>query len=918
MTPERFRRIADLYDAVLRQPPPERPRFLAEHCSGDDGLRAEVESLLAANAQASGFLSTPAKEVAAALLANEAPPPADVGIEPGRTIGPYCVVRRIGSGGMGHVYLAEDARLARKIALKCLQSELAANSRGMARLEEEARAASALNHPNIITVYDLVEADGQKFIAQEFIEGETLRERVLRGRLPVTEIADIGAQVSHALAAAHAAGIVHGDIKPANIMVRADGLVKVLDFGLARQSGSAAGGVAPTGAQTTPMGTLHYMSPEQSQRQPVDSRTDIFSLGVVLYEMAAGVTPFHGDSETAAWFSLLHDTPPPLRSIRTEIPVRLDRLVSRALEKDPARRPQNAGEMAAELRALNASWRWQRLAASVAAAAIVLAAVLFWLTRPAPVPHAVGMVQLTNDGQAKQTFAVDGEQIYYGSGDMNPDLRVFRVSANGGEPIPMPQLQGMGPLGVSPDRSRILLVKYRRDSGNGPYELWVAHANGGAPSPLHGLMATEAAWSPDGEAIVYCAGPELWTARADGSEARRLATLRGFVHTPRWSPDGRRIRFTLMAKNSNAIWGVAADGSGPRALLPDWGGRNQEDGAWTPDGHWFIFSARLHDLWALRENRGWFAGSPSTPVRLTAGPLLADLVQPGGDGHRIFFRGLLNRGELVRYDHSSGNWSSYLNGEGATQLDYSRDNKWIVWTSYPERVLWRSAVDGGSRVQLTQPPLRASGPRWSPDGTQIAFYGGLPGKPARVYVMAAGGGAIRQLTHGQSGPGGDVDETWSPDGGSVAFGSDSLDAEGSLALHVMDVKSGREETLPDSQGLWSPRWSPDGRYIAALGGRFKLWLYDVKTRARTQLTAGDAGWPNWSRDGRYLYFEDDATTTWRRVRIADRFTEPLADLRTFKFAQRALGWTGNTPDESLISTRDAGSTEIYALDWDAY
>src|ERR1039458_7186963 len=240
---------------------------------GGGSAPSRSDSLLAANAQASGFLSTPAKEVAAALLANEAPPPADVGIEPGRTIGPYRVVRRIGSGGMGHVYLAEDARLARKIALKCLQSELVANSRGMARLEEEARAASALNHPNIITVYDLVEADGQKFIAQEFIEGETLRERVLRGRLPVTEIADIGAQVAHALAAAHAAGIVHGDIKPANIMVRADGLVKVLDFGLARQSGSAAGGVAPTGAQTTPMGTLHYMSPEQSQRQPVDSRT---------------------------------------------------------------------------------------------------------------------------------------------------------------------------------------------------------------------------------------------------------------------------------------------------------------------------------------------------------------------------------------------------------------------------------------------------------------------------------------------------------------------------------------------------------------------------------------------------------------------------------------------------------------------
>lgn len=236
MTPERFRRIGELYNDALGRPVDERRRYPERECAGDEALRCEVESLLASDEQASGFLSIPAKEIAAALLRDDPAPP-ESEIAEGQRIGSYRVIRKIGSGGMGRGYLAGDSRLGRRTALKCLHARIPADPRGLERLEQEARAASALNHPNILTVYDLIESDGERFIAAEFIEGVTLREQLGRGCFTIAEIATLGAQVADALAAAHAAGIVHDDIKPANIVLRADGLVKVLDFGLPKQSG---------------------------------------------------------------------------------------------------------------------------------------------------------------------------------------------------------------------------------------------------------------------------------------------------------------------------------------------------------------------------------------------------------------------------------------------------------------------------------------------------------------------------------------------------------------------------------------------------------------------------------------------------------------------------------------------------------
>lgn len=310
----------------------------------------------------------------------------------------------------------------------------------------------------------------------------------------------------------------------------------------------------------------------------------------------------------------------------------------------------------------------------------------------------------------------------------------------------------------------------------------------------------------------------------------------------------------------------------------------------------------------------------SGPVlfRLTNGPLRADRPQASPDGRKIFFRGRLDRGELVRYDRNSRQWIPYLNGLAAMQLDFSRDRKWITYTRYPDASVWRCAADGSERRQLTTAPLLAMNPRLSPGGTEIVFYGGAPGKPSRLYLVPASGGAVRALTHGEAGPDGDHDGSWSPDGASLVFGPESgekLPNHSQFApLAILDLKTGRVSQLPRSEGLWSPRWSPDGQYIAALGfPQPSIWLYKLATHERKQLTTMGASWPSWSQNSQYIYFSNSAAY---RVRVSDGRVQALADLDGLKTADGTFGWIGVAPDGSLISTRDASSTEIYRLDWE--
>jgi eukaryotic-like serine/threonine-protein kinase len=351
---ERWQQIDTIFQAALELAPSERAAFLDDACRGDAALRSEVESLIAHD-QAESFMGDPAFKDAARLLARDGR-----GSLLGRVLGPYEVLEQIGAGGMGEVHLALHTRTNRKVALKLLPSRLIKDEQRARRFQQEARAVLTLNHPNIVTVYDIGQEGDVHFIATEFIEGETLRERMARAPLEMNEALDTAIQVAAALRAAHQAGVVHRDIKPENIMLRPDGYVKVLDFGLAKLTEShglatASGTSATANIDTEPglvLGTAKYMSPEQARGLEVDARTDIWSLGVVLYEMVAGRAPFEGATPTDAIISIVEKEPAPLAGRAPEVPARLERIVRKALAKDREERFQSAKDLLDELRSL--------------------------------------------------------------------------------------------------------------------------------------------------------------------------------------------------------------------------------------------------------------------------------------------------------------------------------------------------------------------------------------------------------------------------------------------------------------------------------------------------------------------------------------------------------------------------------------
>lgn len=356
MTPERLQQVKELFLTVLESEPARRATLLAESCAGDEELRAEVEALLAEQQNAVSFLETPAIEIEARLLAEAERPTME-----GRVFGDYRLISLLGRGGMGEVYLAEDLRLGRQAALKFLPQHLLDDAERVRRFKREAMLASSFSHPNIVTIYEIDREETPRFIASEYVEGETLRQRLSGGALDLRDALDIAVQIASALKAAHAKGIIHRDIKPENIMLSGDGLVKVLDFSIAKllqdqrveMATFADSPEAKLSATRSGMlGTPGYMSPEQARGEAVDARTDIFSFGVLLYEMLAGRTPFAGENAAEIVNAILHEQPKQLRGEDGKLPADLERLVMKALRKEAGARHQTSAELQAELRAL--------------------------------------------------------------------------------------------------------------------------------------------------------------------------------------------------------------------------------------------------------------------------------------------------------------------------------------------------------------------------------------------------------------------------------------------------------------------------------------------------------------------------------------------------------------------------------------
>src|SRR5881397_928161 len=355
MTPAPLQRIEEIYRAALEQAPDQIGAFLDTACEGDEILRRKVEALLTSDQRAGRFIEKSSVGLATRIIQKGQ---ADLLV--GQTIGHYKLSKRIGTGGMGDVYLATDMTAGRKAALKLLPERFTGDAERLKRFQQEAHAVVGLNHPNILTVYEIGEDHSTHYIASELIEGETLRQRLMRGRMQLSEAVDVAIQVASALAAAHDAGIVHRDIKPENIMLRPDGYVKVLDFGIAklteeRRASDDHRVETTTLLQTRPglvLGTAHYMSPEQARGQKVDARSDIWSLGVVLYEIVTGSPPFRGETPSDCIAAILTTEPAPLSGVLPDVPLKLESILHKALRKNSDERYQTIKEMLADLRIL--------------------------------------------------------------------------------------------------------------------------------------------------------------------------------------------------------------------------------------------------------------------------------------------------------------------------------------------------------------------------------------------------------------------------------------------------------------------------------------------------------------------------------------------------------------------------------------
>jgi eukaryotic-like serine/threonine-protein kinase len=816
----------------------------------------------------------------------ESPDDEPAGLTPGTIISHYRILSEAGRGAMGVVYKAEDINLGRMVALKFLPEELASHPPALERMRREARMIAALNHSGICTMYELGEASGRVFLAMEFLEGETLRAH---RKLSETELFDIALQVTKALEAAHGAGMVHRDIKPDNLFVTKQGVVKLMDFGLAKPVEEDTGETQ----QSSVTGTSGYMSPEQMRGERLDARSDIYSLGKVLEELA-GAKP----------------------------PKKLAPVISKALAEEPAERWHNAKELHDAIEtshrpsfsktARRATWPVVTIMAVA-----TLGFALYWFIRPLPPPRVTVIVRITRDNLLKpkkiHPLFSDGSRLFF-----QTDEGDRQVPVNGADSIPfMLQMKDAYIGDVAPDRAEFLLGKC---SYHG-CEVWAEEPLvGGSPRRLGALMANyrfPVAWSPDGQQLVYARDQELHLAARDGTEIRTVAAFEGRLTYPHWSPDRRRIRISVSAdRKPERLWEVLTDGTGSRQVLPGWNPSwSMCCGVWTHDGKYFVFVSN-NKLWAVREKLGFLQRGGREPVELNTGSLTAEYPLPSADGKRLFFEGFEARNEFLRYDHKSGGFSLELAGISGTDLEFSKDGKWVTYVSIPEGSVFRAAADGSQRLQLTWPPLQAGMPRWSPDGTQIAFPASLPGKRSRIYVVPFNGGTPQQVTSDEHWKYGDGDPTWSPDGTSLAF-STSKDEPAGESIHIVDLKTNRVSNLPGSEGMFSPRWSPDGELIAGVSrASWHLMLYDTRTRRQTDLFNHGGGYPNWSRDGKFLLFasEFDKQVGWWRVRINDRKVELVDSFKSFTPA--GWGWFAIAPNDSLITARSTGTGDVYALDWE--
>jgi len=621
--------------------------------------------------------------------------------------------------------------------------------------------------------------------------------------------------------------------------------------------------------------------------------------------------------------------------LNPELPAELERIINKALEKDREVRFQSAAELDTDLKRLSpdtisgevvAPTRPVRMSTFQWPAAIMLVilvgtATFAWLRAPLPPPRVTATRQLTRDGIPKIGVLTDGARLYTTEAG-NAD-RIVQASTNGGETSPI-ATPFANPIvnAISPDHSQLLVLDSVGSEAESKF--WSVPLPSGAPRRLGDLAGHSGTWSPDGRHVVFCTGLDIYQANADGTDSHKLATVSGEPNGLHFSPDGSHISFSIARpeSDSSALWEIRSDGSGLHPLFPGWHSPPVECcGVWTPDGRYYLFVSGFpgSDIWALRETTGHFRRRSSIPFQLTTGPLSFTSLTPSTDGRKLFVRGSQARGELVRYDEKSHQFAPFLSGISAGELDFSRDGRWVTYVSYPEYTLWRSRTDGSERLQLTYPPVSAGLPRWSPDGTQIAYVDTQLGRPWKAFLISAQGGSPKEVlpeNHTQ------VDPSWSPDGKKLALGRTQETGQTEpLLIQIVNLATRQASIIPGSENLYSPRWSPDGQYLAALSqDSTKLLLFNFKTQKWSNWITepGAFGFPNWSPDGQYLYYDIAFSDhpTFQRIQVGQTHSELLADLKALtRFKSRTAGpWSNIAPDGSALFVRDLSTDEIYVLD----
>ncbi|HJQ41227.1 MAG TPA: protein kinase [Thermoanaerobaculia bacterium] len=723
----------------------------------------------------------------------------------GRRVGRYEIRSLLGSGGMGAVYRAYDSNLDRHVAVKILPPQLVTDAERVRRFVQEAKSASALNHPHVISIYEIGEDDSLHYIAMELVEGATLRHRISGGALELKRALVIGEQIAEAIGAAHEAGVVHRDLKPENIIIASSGYVKVLDFGLAklRRETSAIGGDAATEVKSTEpgriLGTVGYMSPEQAEGKPVDHRSDIFSLGCILYEMVSGRSPFRGRSAVETLHNIVHGQEPPLAG-----PAELQRIISKALAKDPDERYHSAKDLAIDLKRLlreidssatvttdygirprrSRAWLWIPIAAVLA-----VLSVLFVLFRPKPSPTPptpLTIKRITATGNVPgAAISPDGKYVAYVNSEQNRHSLHLRQLATGQDLQLVPPAEG-GYWGHAFARDGASIY-YALKSRNHPKgTLYSISILGGTPRRLLDGIDSAVSFSPDGKKITYVRGEPppsaesaLVVANADGSDVRVLAKRTPpqlfypiFYTGPAWSPDGKTIAVSERTRDTSALIAVDVASGAARAISTGWTVAQQV--AWLPDGNGLILiGARVRG-----DPQVWRVESSSGEAR----PITNDLL-----GYRM----------------------PTLTADGSTIVAVTIDR---------DADLWRIPLAGSEAPRRIRGGRGAGGPGLDvgPDGS-IA-YTSMESGTLELWVAGADGASARQLTKDSEGG---VRPSFTPDGKTIVFGRYNVPS-------IQRIAADGSETRPTriTERAFEPALSPDGKTVVfrALAGLMKMPL----------------------------------------------------------------------------------------------